>query len=45
LAWAGTPDGWQMPDPFALQGIIYEGSAPRLSWLEPWPGWPEPPAE
>ena len=45
LAWAGTPDGWQLPDPFELQGIIYEGSAPRLSWLEPWPGWPEPPAE
>jgi hypothetical protein len=34
LAWAGTPDGWQMPDPFDLQGIIYKGSAPSLQWPE-----------
>jgi hypothetical protein len=34
LAWAGTPDGWQEPDPFDLQGIIYEGSAPTLQWPE-----------
>ena len=32
LAWAGTPDGWQDGDPFDLQGIIYEGSAPSLQW-------------
>jgi hypothetical protein len=34
LAWAGTPDGWQMPAPFDLQGIIYKGSAPSLQWSE-----------
>jgi hypothetical protein len=35
LAWAGTPDGWQDGDPFDLQGVIYEGSAPSLQWPEP----------
>ena len=34
VAWAGTPDGWQDGDPFDLQGIIYEGSAPSLQWPE-----------
>jgi hypothetical protein len=33
LAWAGTPEGWQ-GEPFDLQGIIYEGSTPRLEWSE-----------
>jgi len=36
LAWAGTPEGWQMSDPvpWDLQGIIYKGSAPGLQWPE-----------
>ena len=34
LAWAGTPDSWQEPDPWDLQGVIYEGSAPSLQWPE-----------
>jgi ribose transport system substrate-binding protein len=34
LAWAGTPDDWQEPGPWDLQGVIYEGSAPSLQWSQ-----------
>ena len=38
LLWITLPAGWDGQGPGTVEGVIYEGSAPRLEW-------PEPPAE
>ena len=35
VAWVMTPEGWYDGKPQAVEGVIYEGSAPRLAWPEP----------
>jgi len=32
-----TPEGWDETSPQTFEGVIYEGSAPRLEWPEPEP--------
>ena len=34
FAWVTTPEGWQGGS-LELEGVIYQGSAPRLEWPEP----------
>jgi hypothetical protein len=33
-AWTSAPEGWQEGTPGDLEGVIYEGTAPRLEWVE-----------
>jgi hypothetical protein len=37
VLWETTPKGWDGVSPQEVEGVIYEGSAPRLEWPAPPP--------